>query len=137
MSWVNVSIWLLSAVVGTVFIRSSSGKISNSYAFDIVIQSYKALNKKSMTKWIAIIMGPLELSVGLLLVFNIYRFEVALFGIFLQFIFVLLMLINMNRVLPYGCGCFGLHAPEKIRWTHVMKNAALLVSLIMISLFSY
>lgn len=120
---------IICVVVGFIYIKSSSGKISNPYGFFRVIEGYKYMPKGVVAKLVAVVMGPLELIVGLMIVFNIMRYEALLIGIVLQLSFVVLMIVHMNQVLPFGCGCFGMHAPEKITWKKTGVNVIYLGSL--------
>ncbi|WP_219859812.1 MauE/DoxX family redox-associated membrane protein [Bacillus spizizenii] len=118
---------------GFVFIKSSIGKLKNPYAFGRVIESYHLFFKGTFTLFLAALIGPVELVVGMMIIAEPFRVVGLLIGILLQLMFLLLMSLKLNQTLPFGCGCFGLHAPEKISAKKVMFNlgyTVLLVALI-------
>jgi hypothetical protein len=122
MSSTNIILQISSFIAGFIYLKSSLGKIKNPYAFSKVIESYKFLPTNSITLASAILIGPLELTIGLLIMTNIYREEALFCGICLQLFFITLMIKRYNQVLPFGCGCFGLHGPEKITLNKLAFN---------------
>ncbi|MDM5230073.1 MauE/DoxX family redox-associated membrane protein [Lysinibacillus pakistanensis] len=121
-------IFIIGAIIGLIFIKSSIGKIKNPFAFRKVLSGYNLFFLKKIFIVPVILIGPLELLIGLTLLLridDIYNYMVY-FAIFLQIIFLLMMLFNYNRTLPFGCGCFGLHAPEKITKKKIIINLTML-----------
>lgn len=122
---------ILFIIGGVVYLKSSEGKIKNPHAFSYVVASYKLMNRK-LSKWIAAVMGPLELVAGVSLIFEPTRSLGLICGIGLQLVFIILMLTRLNQVLPLGCGCFGLHGPEKVTWKKISVNIILLLYFIVL-----
>ncbi|CAM4068059.1 MauE/DoxX family redox-associated membrane protein [Bacillus paramycoides] len=112
----------LSIIAGLVYLKSSVGKLKNPYTFSHVIQSYKIPILNPIAMPIGIIMGPLEFVLGIALIINFYRVEALYIALILQLIFIVLMLIRFNKVLPFGCGCFGLHGPGKVTSSKIIFN---------------
>lgn len=125
---------IISAIIGFIFIKSSIGKIKNPFAFRKVLSGYHLLFLKKIFIFPIIIIGPLELLIGLTLLFqidDIYNY-MAYAAVFLQVIFLVIMILNFNRTLPFGCGCFGLHAPEKITKKKIFINLTMFFACLII-----
>ncbi|SEN39178.1 MauE/DoxX family redox-associated membrane protein [Lihuaxuella thermophila] len=123
---------LLCVVVGFLYMKSSLGKIKNPYSFYRVMEGYSLIPKGRIAQWLAVLIGPLEFMVGVTICLNILRFEGIIAGAVLQVNFIVLMLAHMNQILPFGCGCFGMHAPEKVTWRKVAWNGVYLGALIVL-----
>ncbi|MED4534208.1 MauE/DoxX family redox-associated membrane protein [Metabacillus fastidiosus] len=130
----NILINILSIMAGAVYLKSSGGKISNPYAFGKVVESYRVPIINKLTVPISILIGPLEMVLGFMIILNVFRSEALIISIFLQIVFISLMILRFNKNLPFGCGCFGLHAPDKITWPKLSFNVTYSLLLVIIFL---
>lgn len=132
----NILINILSLLAGAVYLKSSGGKIKNPYAFGKVVESYDVPIINRLTLPISIVIGPLEMVLSCMIILNIFREYALIIAMLLQIIFIFLMVLKFNKILPFGCGCFGLHAPDKVTWPKLSFNIAysllLLIILLMI-----
>lgn len=125
---------VVCAVAGVVYIKSSGGKISNPYGFSKAIEGYNLFFTSQFARLLAIIIGPIELTVGIMILFNVLREEAIWVGLCLQAFFIIFMMARMNQVLPFGCGCFGLHGPEKVTMIKLASNIGYMLTLVAILL---
>src|SRR3569832_112147 len=103
---------LLGIGTGFLYVKSSLGKIKNPHAFARVLESYEMGVTGRTASMVASIMGPLECTVGVLLMLQLFVQGAVTAGLLLQMVFIVCMLMRYNQTLPFGCGCFGMHGPE-------------------------
>ncbi|MFE0565773.1 MauE/DoxX family redox-associated membrane protein [Priestia megaterium] len=132
----NIIAIILSLVTGFIFIKSSSGKIKNPYAFGKVIETYDLKLKGNIALIFAIIMGPLEFITGVMIFFEVSRYYGLILATLLQLVFIVMMILRYNKILPFGCGCFGLHGPQKINKSKLIFNISYMV-LILVNLYIF
>jgi len=99
---------------GFLYVKSSMGKLKNPHAFARVLESYRMGINGRLAASSAVIMGPLECTIGVMLILQLFVQGAAAVGLLLQLVFSLCMMARYNQVLPFGCGCFGMHGPEKV-----------------------
>lgn len=107
--------------------KSGIVKIKDPYMFKLVLEDYKFVNKK-VSLFLSISITTTEcITAGLLMVGLKDYLSLGIYmGIILHVLFLLVMIINYGRVMPNGCGCFGLHSPTIINFRHIYTNLYLL-----------
>lgn len=124
--WHTLLEWAVSLILGTVFLASGSKKWTNSYGFVKVIQSYRLVGEGA-----AIALSPLliavEMFVAPVLLLPATRWIGALTVLLLQILFIVAQIIRLGERLPFGCGCFFLHAPGRVTFRSLGINVMLLL----------
>jgi hypothetical protein len=118
-------IWGISLLIFTLYYKSGVQKMRNPYAFVQVIDQYQVLSLKR-TRLIAPLITVLELVAAVWVLLPWTRMFGAVLGAGLQLVFLVLMIKNLGRTFPYGCGCFELNAPKTITDKHVLFNIGIL-----------
>lgn len=136
MSGLNIIFYILSFIIGLFYIDSSLTKLRNIYAFRNVLRGYQ-LNNEYILLAIAFLLPPLELFIGINLLISNHTGLFGILGAGLQVLFIAFMLKKYGLNLPYGCGCFGIYAPSKVTYKHILINIGFLFAFLLISFNSY
>ncbi len=124
--WHTLLQWAVSLILGAVFLASGSKKWTNPYGFVKVIQSYRLVGE-----WAAMALSPLliaaEMFVAPVLLLHATRWIGALTVLLLQVLFIGAQIVRLGERLPFGCGCFFLHAPGRVTFQSLGINVLLLV----------
>ena len=120
---------VLSLIVGGTFIFSGFVKSVDPVGTSIFVEKYLATYSLEMLMpWalaIAVVLGAVELLLGILLVAGAYRRQTALCAALFLFVFTIITLLSAT-ILPIGdCGCFG-DAVKLTPWETFVKNLVLL-----------
>ncbi len=123
---------LINSLLGIVFLQSSIGKIQNPYIFEKAVMSYKLIPFKKKLSRPLLLLGSVELLFGLIILFRIENFYEAtiILAMLLQLLFITILFMNFNNLLPYGCGCFGLQAPQIVNSKHLIVNFLIMLGLL-------
>ncbi len=120
---------LLSLIVGGVFIFSGFVKSVDPVGTSIFVDKYlatyslEALSPMALT--IAVVLGAVELLLGIMLVSGAYRSRAAFAATIFLALFTIITLLSAT-ILPIGdCGCFG-DAVKLTPWQTFAKNVVLL-----------
>ncbi|MBB3111979.1 putative membrane protein YphA (DoxX/SURF4 family) [Paenibacillus phyllosphaerae] len=128
--------WVFVIILVVIYYKSSVQKINNSYGFVQVLDQYNML-PKSLTPYIAPVVAILELVSALWLLFPSLRLEGAIIGGAMQTLFLLIALINFNKPLKYGCGCFEISLPKVVTIKHIIFNLSLLAIFLTIIIVTF
>ncbi|MBE6203644.1 MAG: hypothetical protein E7135_08320 [Rikenellaceae bacterium] len=125
----HIATIILSLIVGGTFLFSGFVKSVDPVGTSIFVEKYLATYSLEMLMpWalaIAVVLGAVELLLGLLLVAGAYRKQTALCTALFLFVFTIITLLSAT-VLPIGdCGCFG-DAVKLTPWETFVKNLVLL-----------
>lgn len=129
-----VLILILRLIIGYIFITYGIGKISNPGKFANEIANY-SLFPESLLNIFAIILPWLEVIVGIMVTLGMRLKSSSFIAglLMISFIFAVLWAIAMG--LDINCGCSSTN-PQKIGLPKLLENSALLISTIIIFLFS-
>lgn len=128
-------IWFLSVGVFLLYMKSSSQKLRNPYALQLVAEGYQMVSPR-VVKFVAPLIAVLELLSAIWIIIPHTREIGALTGALLQILFMFMIFKNLGRTMPYGCGCFELNQPKKVSVKHFWFNFALfsvMVSVVVLS----
>lgn len=121
--------------VGGVFIMSGVGKWLDRPGTEASMARYLFLPKGS-GKFIAVVFPPLEIAIGLALIFGLLT-RLAAFGSVLLFaLFTTLIVYDLSRGKTASCHCFGKLSDDKLTPMAVVRNAALM-ALSLLVLFGF
>lgn len=127
---ISIMIWMVSIVIAALYYKSSMQKLRTPYTFSYITSQYQ-LGTYHMPLFIATKLAPLLIVVELLAAVWILLPWTRLYGFILgaslQFIFIMLMFINIGKSFPYGCGCFKMNAPSVITARHAWGNLVLCI----------
>lgn len=98
-------------ILGAVFIYASVDKIIHPSAFAEAVYNYQIL-PDFLINLTAIILPWLELTLGLSLIFGLFREGSVLIATGLLVVFLSAMIFNLARGLNIHCGCFSTSAGE-------------------------
>src|SRR5689334_5037283 len=126
---IESSSWVISLAIFTLYYKSSFQKMRNPYAFVQVVEQYQILSGQA-TRLLAPLLTVLELVAAGWVLLPWTRVAGAALGAGLQLVFIGLMLKNLGKTFPYGCGCFELNAPKTISKKHVLFNVVIFLSLL-------
>lgn len=120
-------------LLGILFLKSSISKLKKPYQFYLALESYSLFRRKKALKIILPFFLSLEiiLSIGLLYPFDLQMILIA--GMFLQFVYLLIMVMDINKNFSDNCGCFALNVPKEVSIKNVLTN--LLILFIFVVLF--
>ena len=125
----KVGWWIISILVGALFIYAGAVKISDPAEFARDIDNYKMLPWQ-VSVWLALYLPWLEVFCGLALITRLlYRG-----GVFivtgLMIVFVIASVVAKARGLDVSCGCFG-HASRYLNfWWHLVLDFLVLGGLL-------
>ena len=116
--------------VGLVFVLAATQKAQHWRIFSGVLANYRLLPRALVTP-AAALLPPVEMLVGILLLFAQIRPYGALSGIALLSLFAAAMAINLNRGRSeIDCGCGHSFLKQNLSWLLVGRNAVLAALLI-------
>lgn len=113
--------FILSLVIGIMFIYSSWSKLSAPRDFAAAIENYQVFGIV-LANWGAIFIPALEFILGVLLIVGFWREEAWLITFFLIVIFDLMILQAYFRGLDISCGCFGPKDSSPIDFWKILEN---------------
>lgn len=125
----HIATILLSLIVGGVFIFSGFVKSVDPVGTSIFVEKYLATYSLEalipLALIIAVVLGAVELMLGIMLVVGAYRSRAAFGATLFLVIFTIITLLSAT-ILPIGdCGCFG-DAVKLTPWQTFAKNLVLL-----------
>lgn len=125
----HIATIILSLIVGGTFVFSGFVKSVDPVGTSIFVEKYLATYSLEMLMpWalaIAVVLGAVELLLGLLLVAGAYRKHTAMCATLFLLVFTIITLLSAT-ILPIGdCGCFG-DAVKLTPWETFVKNLVLL-----------
>jgi putative oxidoreductase len=132
----NKYLLLISGIVlGGVFIFAGMEKIADPTAFAKSIYNYK-LFPQGLINLVSVIIPWIEVTAGILLIFNVYSKENAIILNALLLFFNIIVIISITRGLNIDCGCFGTAGGSKVGWLKILENSALFLFGLHIIFFS-
>jgi uncharacterized membrane protein YphA (DoxX/SURF4 family) len=111
--------------VGGVFVVSGVGKWLDKPGTEASMARYLFLPKGS-GKFIANVFPPLELTVGLLLIFGLFTRLAAAASVLMFTLFTGLIIYDLARGKTQSCHCFGKLSDDKLTPMSVVRNVALM-----------
>ncbi len=121
--------------VGGVFIMSGVGKWLDKPGTEASMARYLFLPKGS-GKFIAVVFPPLEIGIGLALIFGFVTRLAALGSVLLFVLFTTLIIYDLSRGKTASCHCFGKLSDDKLTPMAVVRNVALM-ALSLLVLFGF
>ncbi|MEI8202267.1 MAG: MauE/DoxX family redox-associated membrane protein [Bacteroidota bacterium] len=122
---------ILSIIIGTVFIVSGIGKAFNTTAFAYIIYEYHF----GYAFFAAPVIPVIEVLLGLMLIFKIYRRTAALLSGIMLLIFSIIFAYGYWAHQIEDCGCFGeIRALQLSPWITFTRNIVLLIMSVFIML---
>jgi putative oxidoreductase len=125
--------WLLSAVLGAVFIYASWNKIAQPREFARIVYHYQLVGPSRALGYLpanllAVTLPWVELATGALLVVGLWRREAAaVAGLMLVTFLVAVSWALANGIDIANCGCFSVTAEGRaLGWKLILGDAALL-----------
>lgn len=120
----RVLVWVLRALLATVFLAAAIPKILDPAEFAQSIDHYRAL-PRNVVPVFAAILPLLEATVAFALVTGVRVRGAALVAASLMFVFMGAMAQALARDINIECGCFGSAMPAEVSGTSIARNAAL------------
>jgi putative oxidoreductase len=127
--------WSVSGVVfaaahiglGVVFVLSASGKVASPLAFYDVVLDYGIVGY-SLSRWVAIVLPWLELTIGVALIAGVARRGGLLIATLLLSLFTVLQVVLLMQGKLISCACFGVGSgDDMIGWATVLRTSFLMV----------
>jgi putative oxidoreductase len=113
--------FILSLVIGIMFVYSSWSKLISPRDFASTIENYKVFGFV-LANWGAIFIPVLEFTLGVLLIIGFWREEAWFITLFLIVIFDVMILQAYFRGLDISCGCFGSNESSLIDLGKILEN---------------
>jgi uncharacterized membrane protein YphA (DoxX/SURF4 family) len=113
--------FILSLIIGIMFIYSSWSKLISPRDFASTIENYQVFGIV-LANWGAIFIPVLEFILGVLLIVGFWREEAWIITFFLIVIFDLMILQAYFRGLDISCGCFGSKESSLIDLWKILEN---------------
>ena len=132
----TVVVWTISVLIGLMYVKSSGQKLRNPHALSLVIEGYNVFPRRTIHALTPLV-SVLEVIAAIWLLLPWVRPYGALLGAGLQVVFLVLMIKNLGRTMPHGCGCFQLNQPKKVTGKHVLLNLGLLAALALVFALLY
>jgi uncharacterized membrane protein YphA (DoxX/SURF4 family) len=115
----------LQVALAGVFLYSAYAKITDLYTFGEILRSY-GIVPDALIKPLAVGVPLLELLFGIgLIIPQTARVSAVVIGLLSMF-FMIALVANWGKVLPYGCGCFGPSEAKPVGWLDVGKDVLFL-----------
>lgn len=112
---------ILRLLLAGIFLYSGGVKLFNLVLFKATILAYYPI-PDLLALLVAIVFPWLEILAGLSLAVG-WRKEIGSGFLFILSLFFFgQMILQYSSILPYGCGCFGFGAPEKIGLYHITRD---------------
>ncbi|AUB63521.1 MULTISPECIES: MauE/DoxX family redox-associated membrane protein [Bacillus cereus group] len=127
----TILIKLAYITIGLIFLKSSMNKINKSFLYYIALEDYEIIKNKRMLKIIAAFLISLELLLAIVLIVTVYPDLSLAIGIFIQTLYIIFLIININKKFNNNCGCFGLNTPKEITIKNLAINILILVAIVM------
>lgn len=112
---------ILRLLLAGIFLFAGGSKIFNVLLFKATILGYYSI-PDHLALGIAIVFPWIEIVAGLALLVNWRTVYASGFLFCLSIFFLVQLILNYSNILPYGCGCFGFGAPEKIGWYQIIRD---------------
>jgi len=112
-------------VLGAVFLLAGLAKLPRPQEFEHVVRAYDVL-PSSWAAPVARGLPAVEVAVGVLFFVGLGTRLAALVTMLTLSAFSVAVAINLARGRELDCGCFAVGAPQRITWTLVARNAALI-----------
>ncbi|WP_375163081.1 MauE/DoxX family redox-associated membrane protein [Paenibacillus sp. SC116] len=119
-------------ILGIVYLKSSMTKLKKPFMFYIALEEYNVIKNKKLLIVFTPFLIVCELVLSLLLVTTIFPKSMLILGVFIQFFYILIMLINMNKEFSMNCNCFALNVPKKLSTKKLLTNIYLLISIVLL-----
>ncbi|GAB4363865.1 MAG: hypothetical protein Kow0042_02020 [Calditrichia bacterium] len=111
-------------VLGMLFIIAAYGKLLNPQDFAINIENYRVLGEW-LSRWIAVILPPLELIVGIMLIAGVWLQANFIIALLLYLVFDIMIFQAYLRGLDISCGCFSTADSGPIDFQKISENIVL------------
>lgn len=134
--WFKWIFRLLRFGLGGLLIFASLSKILHPYEFAVIVENYRVLGD-GLSRWIAVWLPYLELTVGLLLVLGIWLDAVSVIYAALMFVFLVLVTQAYVRHLDIHCGCFSVENTGPIGWVKILENVVYCCGSLLLVYFVY
>ena len=132
--------WLLSFVVGGVFVYASLSKIADPQSFAKIVYHYQVIGPSASLGFVpanllAVALPWLELVAGVLLIAGLWRREAAWLTALMLAVFVIAVASALFRGIDIqNCGCFALDASGRAAgWKLIAGDLALLAASLVVA----
>jgi putative oxidoreductase len=116
--------FILSMVLGMVFLRSAIPKLQHPKGFILTVLGYRML-PPSLSRTYARVVPPLELWLALIFLSGIAPRLAGIIAAMLLLSFMVGVSVNLIRGRDLDCGCFGKSKQKRIGWGLVVQDLAL------------
>ena len=120
----EISIAILSLLLGTVFVLSSAPKLRHPRGFVLSVLEYRVL-PEPVGYFYAWLLPPLELLLSIFLLTGTSIHYAAVITDLLLLSFILAIGINIARGRDIDCNCFGSRRRQKVGWTLLLQDISL------------
>lgn len=123
---------LLRIGLGVLFVVAAWPKLTDPHAFATSIANYRLL-PESVERVLALVLAPLELIVGLALIFGVLDAGASALALAMLVIFTAAIAAALARGLDITCGCFESHGGEKVGARKIAENVAFLAAAVAVA----
>lgn len=118
---------VLRIAVGALFVAAALPKLQDPAAFANNISHYHLVIQPA-ERFLALALPPLELIVGLSLIFGVFHAGASFLAFALLLVFTTAIGIAVGRDLDISCGCFGKEGGTKVGAKKLAENAAFIAA---------
>ncbi|KOY83251.1 hypothetical protein I6G82_05730 [Lysinibacillus macroides] len=105
---------VVSIPLGLLFLKSSISKLRKPYQLYLAFESYNFFKEQKILRIVVSFFLSLEVILSLGLLYPVNLKIILSLGIFLQSIYLLIMIMNINKSFSNNCGCFPLNVPKEV-----------------------
>ena len=115
---------VLRLVLGGVFLAAALPKLADPTGFAVNVDNYRILPELGV-RLTALLLPPLELAIGLCLVFGVFDAGASLLAFALMLAFDGAVAAALFRGLDISCGCFDTDGGARVGLRKLLENVAL------------
>lgn len=117
---------ILILSISVIMLYSSLSKLFGIFVFIESLNYYDYIPDK-LTVPIGMTIPILEFIIALLIWVPSYRYTIIYIYQLLIGFFILLLLLNYGKIMPFGCGCFGPSESERITWIVILRDLLFMI----------
>ena len=123
---------VLRVALGVLFLAAAWPKLVDPHGFAESVSHYRLL-PVPLERLAALVLPPLELLVGVCLIFGVLDAGASALALVLLAVFTIAIAIAVARGLDISCGCFETKGGTKVGTTKILENLAMLAAALAIT----
>lgn len=124
LGWMQVIVTIARLALGALLVVAGALKLGHAPDLAAALAGYRLL-EGPIVSWLALLLPPLEIFVGLYLVAGLFTRIAGIAATIMFLIYALAIASAVIRGIPANCGCFGPSDAATADWPHVGFDLAL------------